>query len=106
MKTIEVEASGDLLEEFRQLLSRNGAVGELVVSRKTLRNALRRFVDGDIEAAELVEWASLIEAYDQIVYEPGFERIVAAFVFRFATPEINDPLDRDLGRRMIDDLAG
>jgi hypothetical protein len=101
----EVTARAELLEELRQLLSEHPGIRQLLVSRRTVYNALSRFVAGRVDAPELVEWASLVELQnDEIAYEAGAEQFIADIIFRVATPEINGPIDRDLCRELLSEF--
>jgi hypothetical protein len=102
---IELTAIEGLLDELQDVLSKNPGIEEALVSRRTLRNALTSFLDGKIDPAELVEWASVVEQHnDEIVYEAGFQQLIATLVYRLSTPEINEPIDKDLCRQMIAEL--
>jgi hypothetical protein len=102
----ELQADRNLREEIEQLLSRHTVENPIIVSRQTIRIALQRFLENEYDVGELVEWANLIEAYDQVQYESGFEQLIADVLFSIASPEINEPLTADSCRRLIGRLAG
>jgi hypothetical protein len=103
---IELAANERLLDELQQALSANPRIEQVLVSRRTLRDALTGLLEDKVNAAELVEWANLVEQHnDEIAYESGFRQLIADFIFRLSTPEINKPIDKDLCRVMIDELA-
>jgi len=102
---VELMANGGLLAELQGLVSQQLAPDQVLVSQCTVRNALTRFLEGKIEVTELVQWANLLEAYDQVAYESGVERRLANFVFRLASPEINEPIDKAVCRRMLLELG-
>ena len=100
----ELRANKNLRDEFQQLLLRCSPGDPIVVSRRTLRAALRRFVENEIDVGDLVVWANLIEAHDQVQYEPGFQKLIADVVFCIASPEINEPLNAEMCHRLMDGL--
>jgi hypothetical protein len=105
-KEIELIGSDGLLDELQDVLSRNPGIEQLLVSRRTLHNALTSFVDGKVDAAELVEWANRVEQHnDEIAYERAFQQLIATLIFRLSTREINRPIDRHLCREMLVELA-
>ena len=77
----------------------------IIVSRRTLRTALQRFLANDLASDDLVAWANAIEAHDQVRYESGFEKLIADVVFRIASPEIREPLNSRSCRRLISELG-
>jgi len=103
---IELTASEGLLDELQDMLSKNPGIERVLVSRRTLHNALTSVMNGEIDPVHLVEWANLVEQHnDEIAYEPGFQQLIATHVFRLSTPEINEPMGKDLCRQMIAELA-
>lgn len=99
---IELAARERLLEELRDVLGKE----QILVSRRTLYHALTSFLDGKVDAVELVEWANLVEQHnDEIVYETSFPQFIATFVFRLSTPEINGSIDREVCRQMLAELV-
>jgi hypothetical protein len=104
---IELVANERLLDELKHALPNNPGIEEILVSRRTLHNALTSFLAGKTDRAELAEWANLVELHnDEIAYELGFQRLIATLVFRLSTPEITEPIDKDLCRQMIAELVG
>ena len=88
----ELKGNENLRTEIVQLMAGDQRSVDFTVSRKTLKTVLQRFVNNDLHAREVADWASLIEACDQVEYEPGFERLIADIVFELASPEINGAL--------------
>ena len=102
----ELLANDRPLHEIQDVLSENPATGEVLVSRRTLRNALIGFLSGKNDATELTKWANLVEQHgDEIAYEPGFQELIATCIFRLSTPEINEPIDEKLCQEMIGAIA-
>jgi hypothetical protein len=105
-RMIELAARERLLEELRDVLSKNPGKEQILVSRRTLYHALTSFLDGKVDRVELVEWANLVEQHDdEIVYETRFPQFIATFVFRLSTPEINGSIDREVCRQMLAELV-
>jgi len=102
---IELVASGRLVEELRDALIMHPGIEQVVVSRLTLRNALTAALEARIQVDELVAWARLVELQaDEVRYETGFQRDIATFIFRLATPEINPRISLELCKEMIREL--
>ena len=96
----EIQANAEILQELHNLLTRCDPAVSISVTRKTLRTILQRFRMGAIREDEITAWAELMESLDQVNYEAGHEALIAEIVFRIASPEINEPLDWDLSRRL------
>jgi hypothetical protein len=95
----------NIRDELEQLLQRDAVDNPIIVSRSTLRVALERFLENEVVVDDLVSWANLIEAYDQVQYEVGFEKLIADVLFSIASPEINGPLNRGTCRRFLSQLS-
>jgi len=106
MIVVELTASGRLLDEARALLAQPANTGEILISQHTLQMALNRYLAGELDAAELNEWANCLELNDRVIYEAGAEKCIATALFFLATPEINLPIDQVLCRDLLVTLAG
>jgi hypothetical protein len=65
---------------------------------------LRRFVDGEIDAAEVTDWADAVDLRDDLGRQPGHETQINDALLAMSSPEL---LDEDLvvvARRLLADL--
>jgi hypothetical protein len=69
-----------------------------------LLHVINRFLDGDIDAKQLQDWAERLECREDIGFGPGDEQLVNDVLFRLATPVINAPLTRESVLRMREQL--
>ncbi len=58
----------------------------------------RRFLDGEIDAGQLEEWAENLESREDIGFDSPNEEFLKDLLSRLATPENNEPLTADLIR--------
>jgi len=63
---------------------------------------LRRFVDGDLSAAQVVAWAEALEGRDDVEFAND---IVLDLVFRLSAPEINDDVTPELAATCFNDTT-
>ena len=103
---LTILASGDLVAGLHEKLLLARADFQLFLTRKTLSLAISRFLRGEIKEEDLVAWANLLEAKDEILYEPGYERVLADVVFQVASPEINAPLVPTTCKALLNVLKG
>ncbi|NOJ42861.1 hypothetical protein [Bradyrhizobium australiense] len=69
---VELIASSDLIDEFRDALAKHPGVAEVLVYRRTLRNALAAVLEGRIRADELTASANLVELQsDEVFAKPA-----------------------------------
>jgi hypothetical protein len=102
---IELVANDRLLDELQYVLSKNPGIERILVSRRTVQNALTGFLEDKVDVTELVEWANLVGLHnDEIAYESGFQQFIATFIFRLSTPEINEPIGKNICQTMIAEL--
>src|ERR1051326_209050 len=101
----ELTARKNLREELERLVLASSLENPVIVSRQTLRIALQRFLARELEVDDLVGWANLLEGYELIGYEPGFEKQIADVVFRISTPEINAPLNHESCQDLLSQLS-
>jgi len=101
----EVQANKDLRQEFEELLAHPDAEVPIVVSRQTLLVALRRFLAAEFDSKKFVDWTNAIELHDEVLYEPGYEKLIADTLFCLSTPEINETLTPEVCGRLMKQLA-
>jgi hypothetical protein len=101
----ELEANADLNDELERLLAEGLQGTGIVVSRRTLRTGIGRFLSGEISRQQLATWANLIEAHDQVRYEHPFEKLIAGVLFDLSSPEIHRPLNPQECKRLLEQLV-
>ena len=112
--TSRLQALGDLLEHrvpARESQARLAAFPwdeeELLdLEVRHVVAVLSRFADGEIDAAEVTEWADTVDLRDDIGREPGRETQINDALFVMSSPEL---LDEDFSvavRRLLTDLQG
>jgi hypothetical protein len=66
---------------------------ELVqLTATTALNILHRFIEGELSAGEIQEWADALEVRDDVGLEPACEVTLRELLFTLATPELSEPL--------------
>ena len=95
---------GPLTAELVQLLAHQSADRPLILTRNALVEMLQKAVGGEIDWADLTDWARFVERDDRVAYETGFEKAIAEVIFNLATPEINRPLDEAVCRSLLQEL--
>ncbi len=66
----------------------------IVLERGHLEKAINKYLIGQLEENDLVDWANLIELREDIGYEAEYEDLLKDLIFRLANPEINDGLNK------------
>lgn len=65
---------------------------------------LTRFVDGEIDAAEVTDWADTVDLRDDLGREPGRETQINDALFALSSPELQDEDLATTARRVLADL--
>jgi hypothetical protein len=78
----------------------------LVLTRDHFRLALRRYLNGDITAEQLEEWASSLECRDDVGFDPLWEAVLMDVEYRLASPEINEVITPKVVAAMLVELDG
>jgi hypothetical protein len=55
-------------------------------------HALDLFLDREISAHELEEWANLLEGREDFTFEKSQEEVLKDFIFSMANPDMNEPI--------------
>jgi hypothetical protein len=79
-----------------------------LLSLEHLSGILRRFLSRDISAADVEDWANVIEGRDDIGFELGNRAFIRETLHELANPLLTQPLDLERAREllaMIDVLA-
>jgi hypothetical protein len=50
---------------------------------------------GRLSPADLTAWADALESRDDVAFAAGSDELLREFLFVFANPEANDPLDAE-----------
>lgn len=77
----------------------------LVLKKEDLVRVVDRFLAGEIDAAQLQQWAENLEVREDVAFDEPEEALIDDVFFRLATPEINEPLTRQSVQRMKDELT-
>jgi hypothetical protein len=85
-----------------------GAIGwsetpAVVLTAENVLAVLRRFQAGALTAAEVEDWADLIECREDIDYLPDDEVLEA--IYLLANPVLNGPLDEELTGQIVASLS-
>ena len=75
-----------------------------MLTRNALVAMLQKAIGGEIDWADLTDWAGIVELDDRMAYETGLEKAIAEVIFNLATPEINRPLDAAVCRSLLQEL--
>ena len=75
-----------------------------VLQKKDLVRIIDRFLDGEISAVQLQEWAENLEVREDVAFDKTNEELLDDVFFRIATPFINEPLTTESVRKMRDEL--
>ena len=72
----------------------------LVLKKGDLLRVVDRFLTGEIDAAQLQQWAENLEVREDVAFDDHEEALIDDVFFRLATPEINEPLTRESVQKM------
>jgi len=78
----------------------------LVLQAQHIESMLERFLNGEITAAALADWADRLEVRDDVGLDPKREETLKDLLFRIANPELNGPLTKDTAEAMRAELHG
>jgi len=70
-----------------------------------IRNALERYIRGEVSASELEAWAENVEGRDDIEYFPDHEDEISDALFNLSTPEINAPISKQVVEMWLSKLS-
>jgi hypothetical protein len=66
------------------------------LSRRDVRSILVRYLESRLTAAQLQDWAELLEMRDDLGYEPQCADILKHILSRLANPEVEGAITREL----------
>ena len=99
-----VGINGDLSTLQNEILEYPWDIAEplLSIGKKDILAVLNRFIEKLITAADLEEWANMIECRDDLGFDE--ERQQDA-IFTLANPDLNGNITEDAVKRIIDELS-
>ena len=68
----------------------------VVLIASQFRAVFSRFLNGEIDARQLEEWADNLESREDVGFDPQQEGILKDLLFRIANPTLNEPLTAGL----------
>lgn len=78
----------------------------VTLAGRDLIRILDGYLQGDLSAGEIEDWADAVEGRDDIGYEPGREETLRQAVFELANPLLTVPLSADRARTWKDAISG
>lgn len=75
------------------------------LQREHLRAVLHRFLESEISAQEVEQWANLIEGREDICFEVGSEEQIEPVLYELANPELTQALDWDRANALLRALS-
>ncbi|WP_432011830.1 hypothetical protein [Streptomyces cucumeris] len=82
-------------------IRRSGAKGPVVLTRDHAAAAVAKVADGLARPEELVDWAHAVHFEDELDIEEGHEDLLTQFLFEVSTPELFEPIDRQVCQRWL-----
>jgi hypothetical protein len=62
------------------------------LTRRHIAAVLERLASREIDAADVEEWADMLECREDIRFEPGHEEMVSKTIFDLANPDLSGPV--------------
>ncbi len=107
VRILESLISGDeSLAELKSLLRRFEFDSEPLVtlSADHISDVLMRFMNNEISADYVEQWADLIEVRDDIRFDLLNERQIKQAIHELANPVLSGPLDEEMARKLLSSL--
>ena len=76
----------------------------VVLQRADVAGILRRFIAGELTAADVVLWAEALELRDDVGFPKGDDKALGRVIFVLANPEVNGQLSRDRAEALLVEL--
>lgn|SRR2546425_3341495 len=92
------------LEKIRPKLSLVGWDSEkaqVTLTRRAAVSILRRFLDRELSAGEVEEWAGLVECREDIGFEAPYERTLRDLIYELANPFLTRELSESSAAEWI-----
>ena len=77
-----------------------------VLEGEDILKLLRRYLDGELTAEQVVDWADLVECREDIGYPEGQQDVLSHAIFQLANPDINGGITPELVKQIQRDLGG
>ena len=74
------------------------------LTRKDVSNIFERYLVGELESDDLVNWANFLEIRDDLGFESSAEKILDRIIFWLANPEINFDINTELVKNLKAEL--
>jgi hypothetical protein len=81
-----------------------GELPAVVFDRAIAQAALRRVLSGEALPGDLTAWTQELHMREDVDVEPGHEDLLTQFLFEMSTPELFEPITRELCSRWLDAL--
>jgi hypothetical protein len=78
----------------------------VVLNREDIVRILDRYLAGELGAAEVTDWAELVECRDDIASPGDDEDVLSDAVFRLANPNLTDDVTPELAQIIRRELVG
>ncbi|WP_328393771.1 hypothetical protein [Nocardia sp. NBC_00416] len=92
----------DLIAAARRIPE--GEFSAVVLDRASAQAALRKVLAGEALPGDLTAWTEELHMREDIDIEPGQEDLLTQFLFEMSTPELFEPITRELCSRWLDEL--
>ncbi|MEU3193053.1 hypothetical protein ABZ686_20980 [Streptomyces sp. NPDC006992] len=96
----------DLIHVANQCNNRPGP--PVYLDRSDVKGVLRRCVSGELDVAELPQWAGAVHMMERIEIDEPDERgvdLLTQFLFEVSSPELFETVTVATGQRWLDTLA-
>ncbi|MGW5211172.1 hypothetical protein ACWEQO_08145 [Streptomyces sp. NPDC004051] len=93
----------DLIAAARKIPE--GEFPAVVLDLGSAQAALRKVLAGEALLGELTAWTEQLHMREDIDIEPGHEDLLTQFLFEMSTPELFEPITRELCSRWLNELC-
>ncbi|MGW1539771.1 hypothetical protein ACWCPM_05780 [Streptomyces sp. NPDC002309] len=93
---------GDLIAAARRIPE--GVTPEVALDRAAAEAVLSKLLAGEATLTDVPAWAEELHTREDVDVEPGHEDLLTQFLFELSTPELFEPITRELCNRWIDEL--
>jgi hypothetical protein len=78
----------------------------VLLTRGDIVRILDRYLGGELGAAEVTDWANLLECRGDIGFSASEEDVLSGAVFRLANPDLADEVTPEIGQLIRRELVG
>lgn len=75
------------------------------LNREHLIDVLQRYLNKELMASDVENWANLLEGREDINFESGAEDLVDETLYQLANPDLTTPLTEGLAKNLIGNLS-